>query len=251
MPAKKTPAEPLPIGEEITTIRPLPSDPSMRSVRVGRRVIARLRASDVESIGLRAGEILTDELAGAIEAVLAVNNARKDALRLLGRRGYSSGQLVDRLKRKGHDESASRAVVDELLADNWLDDEEFARAVAREIRARGPASTRLIIQKLRQRRIEGDLARRVAEEALADVDPVEEAIALAETRLRTMGRVPPATAARRLSGALARRGFDMDTIRTALERVKIADDEPPEALPESPPEAPPNAPADADPDTIS
>jgi regulatory protein len=224
MPAKKTPTEPLPIGEAITAIRPLPSDPSLRSVRIGRRVIARLRASDCEAIGLRTGEILTDELAGAIEAMLAVNSARKDALRLLGRRGYSCGQLVDRLKRKGHDASAACAVVDELRADNWLDDEEFARAVAREIRARGPASTRLIIQKLRQRRIDGDLARRVAEEALADADPLEEAVALAEKRLRTMGRVPPATAARRIAGALARRGFDMDIIRAALERVKITDD---------------------------
>jgi regulatory protein len=223
MPAKRPPIEPIPIGEAITAIRPLPSDPSLRSVRIGRRVIARLRADDVESIGLRAGEILTDEMAGAIEDLLAVTKARKDALRLLGRRGYSCGQLVDRLKRKGHAESIAREVVDDLRADDWLDDEEYARAVAREIRARGPASTRLIIQKLRQRRIDGDLARRVAEEALADTDPVEEAIALAEKRLRTMGNVPATTATRRIASALARRGFDMDTIRTALDRVKIAD----------------------------
>lgn len=228
MPAKRPPAEPLPIGEAITAIRPLPSDPSMRSVRIGRRVIARLRADDVESIGLSAGQILTDELAGAIEDVLAVTKARKDALRLLGRRGYSCGQLVDRLKRKGHAESIARAVVDELRADDWLDDEEYARAVAREIHARGPASPRLIMQKLRQRRIDGDLARRVAEETLADTDLIEEAIALAEKRLRMMGNVPAATATRRIVSALARRGFDMTTIRAALDRVKIVDggDEP-------------------------
>jgi regulatory protein len=226
MPAKKPPAAPMPVGEAITAIRPLPSDPSMRSVRIGRRVIARLRADDIGSIGLRAGQILTDEIAGAIEAILAVDKARKDALRLLGRRGYSCGQLVDRLKRKGHEEPAARAVVNELKADNWLDDEEYARAVAHEIRAHGPATPRLIIQKLRQRRIDADLARRVAEEALADADPVDEAVRLAEKRLRTMGHVPAATAARRIASALARRGFDMDTIRTALDRVKIADAEP-------------------------
>jgi len=225
MPAKKLPTEPMPIGEVITAIRPLPSDPSLRSVRIGRRVIARLRTDDVESIGLRAGEILTDELAGAIEGVLTITKARKDALRLLGRRAYSCGQLVDRLRRKGHDEATARAVVDELRAGDWLDDEEYAQAVAREIRARGPASTRLIIQKLRQRRIDADLARRVAEEAMADTDPVEEAITLAERRLRTMGNIPATTATRRIANALARRGFDMDTIRTVLDRVKIVDDD--------------------------
>ena len=225
MPAEKPPAEPMPIGETITAIRPVPSDPSLRSVRIGRRVIARLRADDVESIGLRAGGILTDEQAGAIEGVLAITKARKDALRLLGRRGYSCGQLVDRLKRKGHAESIAHEVVDELRAGDWLDDEEYARAVAREIRARGPASTRLIIQKLRQRRIDGDLARRVAEETLADTDPVEEAITLAEKRMRSMRSVPRATAARRIAAALARRGFDMDTIRTAIRRAGILDDD--------------------------
>jgi len=225
MPAEKSSSEEIPVGEMITAIRPLPSDPSMRSVRIGRRVIARVRADDVESIGLHAGQILTDELAGAIEEVLALTKARKDALRLLGRRGYSCGQLVDRLKRKGHAESIARAVVDELRDGDWLDDEEYARAVAREIRARGPASTRLIMQKLRQRRIDGDLARRVAEEALADTDPVEEAVTLAEKRMRSMRSVPPATAARRIAAALARRGFDMDTIRTAIQRAGILDDD--------------------------
>ena len=225
MPAEKPPAEPMPVGEAITAIRPLPSDPSMRGVRIGRRVIARLRATDIESLGLEAGQILTDELAGAIEEVLALTRARRDALRLLGRRGYSSGQLVDRLKRKGHAESTARAVVDELRDGDWLDDEEYARAVAREICARGPASPRLIMQKLRQRRIDADLARRVAEETLADTDPVEEAIALAEKRMRSMRSVPRATAARRIAAALARRGFDMDTIRAAIQRAGVLDND--------------------------
>jgi len=61
MPTRNPPAEPMPIGETITAIRPLPSDPSMRSVRIGRRVIARLRADDIESIGLHAGQTLTDD----------------------------------------------------------------------------------------------------------------------------------------------------------------------------------------------
>ena len=97
--------------------------------------------------------------------------------------------------------------------------------MAREICARGPASPRLIMQKLRQRRIDADLARRVAEETLADTDPVEEAIALAEKRMRSMRSVPRATAARRIAAALARRGFDMDTIRAAIQRAGVLDND--------------------------
>jgi regulatory protein len=215
--------EDIPEGATITELRPLPSDPNVRSIRVGRRAVARLRIADVESLGLEVGQPWTEELAAAVQRALAVNKARKVALRLIGRRAYSSGELVDRLVRREHDRSVAELIVDELVDDGWMDDRAYAEAVTRELLARSPATKRLIVAKLRQRKIDRELAEQVAAEALKDSDPSAEATEFARKKLRAMGDIPKATAARRIAGALSRRGFNGEAVYSALEALGLMD----------------------------
>ncbi|UCD75038.1 MAG: regulatory protein RecX [Phycisphaerales bacterium] len=218
----------IPAGATISDIEPLASDPNIRRIKVDGKVAARLRAGDVAALDLAVGQAWTDTLARAVKSALATNKARKAALSILGRRGYARAELLERLVRKGHDRTSARLVADEMVADGWIDEEEYARSIARGILSRKPAGHRLLIQKMLTRRIEPELAERIAQEALRDVDLTEAAAALARRRLETMTGLPPAAVRRRLSGLLARRGFDREVIQAAISGLEIVfDGDPP------------------------
>ena len=143
---------------------------------------------------------------------------REHALRLLERRGYSRGELAQRLASRGYDSGPIGVVVERLVACGLLDDEVYAREVARFIVQRKPASAPLIEEKLIARRIPLELARQIAAETVADVDPVEAATRLAMSYSPVAS---PQAARRRIGSALARRGFDADIISAALERAGL------------------------------
>ncbi len=143
---------------------------------------------------------------------------REHALRLLEPRGYSRGELAQRLASKGYDSGLIEVVVERLVACGLLDDAAYARDLADSIVKRKPASAQLIEEKLIARRIPMELARQVAAETVADVDPLEAATRLA----MSYGPVAsPQAARRRIGSTLARRGFDADIISAALERAGL------------------------------
>jgi regulatory protein len=219
----------IPAGAVITDIRPLPSDPSVRSIRVGRRAVAHLRAVDVDAIGLAKGTRWTKQTAEAVQRAVETNRTRKAALRLLGRRAYASAELRERLARKEHDVDAIETVISELTADGWLDDAAYGESIARQTIERRPAGERLLRRKLAERRIDDDLAERIVRRTLAEVDQLEAAIGYGRERMRKLGWASPA-AVRRVGAALARRGFDEETVQTALDRLglTLADDDRPD-----------------------
>lgn len=208
-------------GAVITEIAPLPSDPNMRRVKVGRRVIARLPSGAVEQLELRIGQRWTDALAKHIAEAVAITKARRDAMTLLGRRAFSRGEVVERLIRRDHSEAVANRVADELQHDHWIDDEAYATALAEEFAQRKSASHRLIVEKLVHRKISEDIAANAARRVLAEVDPIEAAVDFARKRLAQMKGLDRQRAARRISGALARRGFDEETINEALRRMGL------------------------------
>lgn len=215
----------VPVGATISDISPLPSDPNVQRIKVGGRIVARLSGRDVEQLNLEPGQEWTDELAERVAHQVARAKARKTALNALGRRSLSRGQLIERLQRRGHDADAAASVADELEADGWLDDAAYARELAESLCRSQPASQRLIVHKLVQRKFSRDLAERVAAEVLEGTDAVEQAMEFAEKRYRSMQSLSPAVAVRRIAGALARRGFDHSTTREVIARLGILDED--------------------------
>jgi SOS response regulatory protein OraA/RecX len=225
----------------ISAITPAGDDPNSRRVLVGQRVVATMRVVDIEELGLTVGDAWTDAVAGAVEAVLAVERARRDALAALARRGLSHAELIDRLGRRGHAAPAARAVADELVSHGWLDDEAVARETVSSVLRSGPAAAAHLRRRVEARGIDAAIAARVVEDALGDADPVEAALAIARaahprgtppsttpgtppgTSPNTPPNTPPNQAAlRRVAARLARRGFDADTIAVALDRLGLA-----------------------------
>ena len=195
------------IGLTITEIRPMPSDPAVRSIRVGRRAAARLRASDIDILGVSVGDEWTTDLAERVAHLQAVERIRRDALKLLSARDRTIADLTNRLARKNHDAGAIRTAITELAEDGWVDDARFARTLAEELVERKHAGAAMIRRTLRQRGVEESLIDSTISGVTDEIDPVEQALDFAEKKFRTMTGVAPMTAARRLAGALARRGY--------------------------------------------
>jgi len=132
--------------------------------------------------------------------------ARKILLDQLTGQARSRHELTARLARRNVPEDVASRLLDRFEEVGLIDDEAFARSwVDSRQRTRGLAK-RALAQELRRKGIADETAR----EVLAEVDPGEEeqvARDLVRKKLRSLRNVDDATAARRLAGLLARKGF--------------------------------------------
>lgn len=219
--------------EKILAIVSTQRDANRATVRVGLsarkadggrrkgRVVATLTARAIADLGLQAGQVWDDRLAEQVEAAAGLDKAMRAAMNRLSRRLMSGWVLRDKLKTLGHSEAVIDAVIDRLTELDLLDDEQYGRALVRDTQARKAAGPALLKQKLYQKGIRGALADRLVAEATADEDTQRDAAAaFARRRAATMTHLDTPTRRRRLYGQLARRGFDPDTIRWAMDAVE-------------------------------
>jgi SOS response regulatory protein OraA/RecX len=213
-------AEALPERGTVTGLKPMPSDPNYRRISVDGRAVARLRADDVEALGLAIGAPWTARLAMAVRDVVARAAARREAMRLLSRRAYSQREMVDRLARR-HERPCAEQVAAELASGGWLNDRAYADDLAAATLARKPAATGYLEERLASRGVAPEVARDAAQRATADRSDLDAALDWLRARRRGSHRRAAASEPRRLAAALSRRGFEDDTIRTALDRLGL------------------------------
>ena len=212
--------EDIPVGAVVTAIRPTARDPTRCTIRVGRKTVATLDRRRIDELGVKPGDEWTSALAERVQGAVALSRAVADAMRSLSRRARTRGQIIDGLVRKGHGRADAEAAAERLVELGLLDDRAYAEAAAREILARKPAGKRFIESKLRQRRVGRDLAAEVAGAATESRDELADALRLATRRARALpGKLDGEAARRRLYGYLARRGFDGEVCRRAVEEA--------------------------------
>jgi regulatory protein len=143
---------------------------------------------------------------------------RLAALRLLGRRDYTTAELTARLIHRGYVPEEVAATVARLVADGSLDDRRAARnhvRIATHVKSRGRVR---ILGELRARGIDEALAR----EALADLPAENDRRAVERLLARHVAGAPLAPADRhRLFRKLLRRGFPADVIAAALDKSTL------------------------------
>lgn len=131
--------------------------------------------------------------------------ARKILLDQLTGQARSRSELAQKLaKRRVPDEVAER-LLNRFEEVGLIDDAAFARAWVESRQPGKGLGRRALAQELRRKGIEDEIARA----ALDEVEPEDEeaaARALVRRKLRTLQRVDRATATRRLTGMLARKG---------------------------------------------
>ena len=204
----------------ITGIVPTARPAGRFSVLVDGHEAAVLSLEAIERLHLAVGR----SVAGLEEAI-ALEGKRLHtydrALNLLAFRARSSSELTRSLVRKGEEKPHVDWAVARLVEQGLLDDAAFARSFAR---------VKVVGGKQSRRRVQQDLARKGVSRTLSDeaIETVfeEEAVdqraivgEAARKKLRSLAGLDPAVQRRRLYGFLARRGYDLDDIRSVLQDI--------------------------------
>ena len=142
--------------------------------------------------------------------------ARKILLDQLTGQARSRSELTDKLAAKGVPGETAERLLDRFEEVGLVDDEAFARSWVQSRQSGKGLARRALAQELRRKGIADEVAR----EAL---DEVEAARVLVRRKLRSVARVDDATAVRRLSGMLARKGYPPGTaLRVVREELAAA-----------------------------
>ena len=174
----------------------------------GRLVVHDRRLSEH---GLTVGAALDTHARAALERAGVADAAERRALRLIARRPRSQAELARRLAEWGLPAADAAEVLDRLAAMGVVDDGALAAAVVSSRRA--SAHGRL--------RVDADLERlEIAPEVGANIAATSPEAELARARRALGTRHTPDPgdpgSVRRAAAFLARRGFDAETVATAL-----------------------------------
>lgn len=168
----------------------------------------------------RVGSDISEEQLDVLLTRSQYNRARERALYLLGLRDYACGELEQKLHTEASPEIAA-AVVARLREVGLLDDRQYAARLARHLAEYKQYPRRRIEQELRRRGID-PLTASIAAEGV-DCDDFQQALALLEKKYYNKMKTPEDR--RRVTAALARRGFSFGSIRRAMEAYGAPDDE--------------------------
>ncbi|MCX6429322.1 MAG: regulatory protein RecX [Actinobacteria bacterium] len=138
----------------------------------------------------------------------------------LAPRAKSRGELFDLLKRRGVALDVATAVLYRLQEQGLVNDEEFARAWSESRQRAKKVSKRVIATELRSKGVSSEIIEIVTAEINED-DEYAIALELATRKYRSISHLDPEISRRRIHGALARRGFSMSIISTAMREIGI------------------------------
>lgn len=204
----------------VSSLRPCRDDPSRVSVRVDGVLMGRLDRETCTDAGLESGVPWTHTLDERLGPLLARSRVLRGATRLLAARDRSSAELARALSRRGHTRDQIDWAIERLRERGVLDDASYAARRARSLAASKPMGRRYMESKLRQRGLGDAEIRPAVEEALEGVDMEESALRLARRAAASMpNSLEHASRIRRLSGRLARRGFEPDLVRRVVDEV--------------------------------
>ncbi len=242
----ESPTEPEPSNPDaarVTAIRTDPDHPGLLTLEIDGEIAGTLPRSELDSDEIVEGLSADDPRVVAAIRSIGVRAARKVALDLLATRAHAAEELARKLRKRDFTNAIVGVVIDELIEDGWLDDAGFAAARILEWRTAGRSDAecrhRLEAAGLAAPAIDTgfdtanhDATRDAAPSAApADIhddpdDSIPPELRAAITAVHRLERTSPIDdpeSTRRAAARLARRGFDADTIRSALRTCGVDD----------------------------
>lgn len=172
------------------------------------------------------GQVLSAERVEQIKQGEVRQECFDAAMKFLERRLQSRNELKTKLTRQeyGHD------LIDAVLADlerlGYVDDAKFAAAkVESAAKVRHHGRRRAAIE-LMKKGVTGEAARKALDDTYDTHDSLAVARDLAQKKARSLSKLDPRVARRRLVGMLQRRGFEYDVVRPVIDEVLGQHDEP-------------------------
>ena len=204
----------------ITGIVAAPRHPGRFDVIVDGQPLATLSIDAIERMHLAVGR----DVGALLEQItLAASELRvyDRALNILAFRARSSAELKRALVRKGEEASLVERAILRLQEQGILNDAAFAQSFTRA-KVLGASQSR--------RRVQQELARKGVSRTVSDaaidlvfeeegVDASAIVLAAARKKMRSLRAFEPVVQRRRLYGFLARRGYDGEDIRRAMDAV--------------------------------
>lgn len=195
----------------IEKLLPPPQPGKPWSVALEGGEVLRVSESVVASFALYGGMELEAETLTALQEAAALAAWREKAGRLLTARMLSAGQLAEKLTAKGATQEQAARVVAWAQEVGLLDDEEYAKALARHYRAKGYGRYKIKDEFYRRR-----VPREYWEQALAGLEPPDDW--LADFLARKIQDPEDPAQIKKASDALVRRGFSWQEVSQAVSR---------------------------------
>jgi len=145
----------------------------------------------------------------------SVEAVREMALRCLDRRAYGTAELKARLLNKGADEQVVDDVLSRLTGVGLLDDAKYAAGLVEERHAVRHQSRQATTIEMRRRGLPPDVVAEATRQ-IDDADDLESARLVAAARMPRLAGLDKPVAWRRLSGALARKGYSPAVVSTVV-----------------------------------
>jgi len=166
---------------------------------------------------LKKGDTLAADRVEEILQAEETRRVRENAFRYLARRAHSEKELRDKLLRKQYAEDVVCRVLEEMKAEGFVDDLDFARAFAGHRLSVKPVGARRLRSELWQKGVADKIVDQVVQEAYAEMNEEHYARLLL---MRQRGRykdLDELQRKKRLQDLLLRRGFGWETIHTVME----------------------------------
>ncbi|MBU3643674.1 MAG: regulatory protein RecX [Candidatus Nanopelagicaceae bacterium] len=147
-----------------------------------------------------------------------VGAAQTICLNALAVRAKSRGELAAQLKRRGIPLEVADEVLDRLERSKLINDLDFARAWSKSRLSSKKISKRVLAQELRRKEVADDLIAIALDEISSD-DEYEAALQLGERKARSLQNYAEDMRERRITSALARKGYNYGIISRVLKEV--------------------------------
>ena len=143
------------------------------------------------------------------------------ALNLLAARPYTTRSLHRKLIQREYEAADADEAIRRLVANGLLDDAKYAEQYARSKLATTGASKRRLLQDLFRKGIKPEVANEAIDAVIdqENIDTVAVVERVAKKKLAQMGDLEPLVLRRRLFSFLARRGYDLDEIKSVVSRL--------------------------------
>ena len=173
----------------------------------------------VAKFHLHEGQRLSDDEVAAIQAGSVRQECFDHAMRYIEKRMQSRRELQQKLTRAEYGPAVIESVLNQLTELDYVNDARFAESRAESAatyKHHGPNRARI---ELAKKGVERETARRAVEQVYEAHDNAATARDLARKKMKSLARLEPHVARRRLMGMLLRRGFDFDTIKPVIEEA--------------------------------
>ncbi len=241
------------MNDVITALKADPLDPNKVHLFIDGKHAMSVSLDVAAAEMLSVGQPCPPERLERLHTAEELNKVYESAIRFLSYRPRSAREVEMRLRKKGYAPEQIAAVMQRLQQRGYVDDREFARFWVDNRMAFSPRGPRLLKSELRQKGVSAEVVDEImAEHTEAQAEAVQQAeevadawgdaaledepvpgtdlaaaLILARKRARSYSTLDAQTARRRLSGFLARRGYNYDTIDSVIRRILTPDEEHP------------------------